>query len=346
MAVSDTVPSHEPVRYSLAPPPPPPSFFESLAKAMDLAHARLERTILEQTLRLDDFFGKEKTGTPGETGYEIRWRNAFRFEHGGALRYGGSARVNLTLSKVSNRLKLLFIGDDEPEPITLSLPQDPGNPGLDRTIPTTRFANTELRYELIQRPQLNLFLGTGIRITSPPEAFGRIRFKYIRNVGERMLIFFDETLFANSTSWLGETTEVAFVWQPAPKTIINWGNSGTVSQKVRGLEWGSVLALSRELSPKSAITVSTGIFGNTSLSQLAVNYQVTACYRRNFLRSWLFYELQPEISWPRNAWGDYPATFAFTFRIEVVFKGKAAPLKRASEGYSPEKPYGYGIMRR
>lgn len=313
---------------------------------MDLAHARLERTILEQTLRLDDFFGKEKTGTPGETGYEIRWRNAFRFEHGGALRYGGSARVNLTLSKVSNRLKLLFIGDDEPEPITLSLPQDPGNPGLDRTIPTTRFANTELRYELIQRPQLNLFLGTGIRITSPPEAFGRIRFKYIRNVGERMLIFFDETLFANSTSWLGETTEVAFVWQPAPKTIINWGNSGTVSQKVRGLEWGSVLALSRELSPKSAITVSTGIFGNTSLSQLAVNYQVTACYRRNFLRSWLFYELQPEISWPRNAWGDYPATFAFTFRIEVVFKGKAAPLKRASEGYSPEKPYGYGIMRR
>ena len=90
------------------------------------------------------------------------------------------------------------------------------------------------------------------------------------------------------------------------------------------MEWGTELSMAQKLSPRSAVTIGCGVYGNTREAALVGNYKIFSRYRRNFLRSWLFYELEPEISWPRNAAGQYLAKFAITARIEVVFEGHAA----------------------
>ena len=56
---------------------------------------------------------------------------------------------------------------------------------------------------------------------------------------------------------------------------------------------------------------------------MITNYRLLTRYRRNFLRSWLFYELVPEISWPRKGDDVFPTNYAMTFVLEVVFKGSA-----------------------
>src|SRR6185369_8956966 len=106
--------------------------------------------------------------------------------------------------------------------------------------------------------------------------------------------------------------------------LLRWSNTGTASQEIKGLEWGTDLSLIHELSSLSAITVAGSIFGSTSLDNVISNYRILARYRRNFLRSWLFYELEPEISWPRSGNGAFPARIAVTFLLEVVFRGTAA----------------------
>jgi hypothetical protein len=146
---------------------------------------------------------------------------------------------------------------------------------------------------------------------------------YTYHISEVALVRIGETVFLNNSIGAGETTEVSLERSLDPKTILRWANTGTVSRQILGLEWGSDLSLIHELSPRNAITVAAGVFGNTSLSEAISNVRVLARYRRNFLRSWLFYELEPEISWPRNDAGEFHARFAVTFLVEVVFKGSA-----------------------
>lgn len=304
-----------------AAPPEESGYVAAFGKSMDSAHSHVERNILDQTIRFDNFFGDTRSEDLRQTGYQLRWRNSLRVEDGGRLKFGTSVRAHFTLSRISQRLRLVIEREGEPSPLTQSLPKDPGNPGFDRTTPVTHFANTELRYELIRKPDMNLFLGAGVRLTLPFEAFVRSRFHYNHHFSDVSLMRFAETLFVKNTDLLGETTEISLEHLMDKNTILRWSNAGTVSQEIRGLEWGSELSLIKGLREGRAITLAGGAYGITTSSAVADNYRLLARYRSNFLRTWLFYELEPEIAWPRDSNGKYPATLAITFRLEIVFQG-------------------------
>ena len=302
----------------------------ALEKTFDETHALIERNILDQVIRFDDFFGNIKTEDKRLTRYQLRWRNSVRIEQGGRLKFGTTLRTNIVLSKISERLRLVISGENEPDPFAPSLPEDPGNPGYDRTFRSTRLVNTEVRYGILQTPELDVFLGTGVRFVLPFEVFARSRFQYTHHFSDIILGRFGETLFVKNTSGLGETTEIDLERMLNRKTLLRWSSSGTVSQYIDGMEWGSELSLIRELSQKSAITLTGGVYGTTNTAAVVSNYRVLTRYRQNFLRSWLFYEVEPEISWPRDANGRYNANLALTFRLEVVFEGVAAKKGKPS----------------
>jgi len=318
-------PAEEPVP-SEGPAPVDRTFKDTVAdieKEMDTTHDKLEQGILKQVIRLDDFFGNVKTEELRKTRYQLRWRNSFRAEEGGGVKFGTTLRANVVLSRISDRLRLALSSEDEADQTVPGLPEDPGNPGLDRTTRNARLVSTELRYGLLKTPDLDMFLGAGFRVKIPPEGFVRSRFQYTRQLSNIALLRFGETLFIKNTSGFGETTEIDLERLLGWGTFARWANSGTVSEEFSGMEWGTELSLLKELSPRSAITLGGGIYGNTSASAMVGNFKTFTRYRRNFLRSWLFYELEPEISWPRNELGDYEAKFAITGRIEVVFQGDA-----------------------
>lgn len=298
---------------------------DTIEKTIDETHDLIERNILEQAIRLDDFFGNPNTENLRQTQYQLRWRNSFRIEEGGDLKFGSSIRANISLSKLNERLRLSVYGDNADELASKSLPEDPGNPGFGRTsTQSARVVNTELRYQLIQTLKTDFFLGAGVRITLPMEAFVRSRYSFMHNLSDVTLFRFSETVFLNDFEDFGETTEFSLDRQLNQKTLLRFANSGTLSREIDGFEWGSELSLIRELSPKSAITFTGGIHGNTHISSKVGNYQFLTRYRRNFLRSWLFFELEPEISWPRDDHGNYSSQFSFSFRLEVLFQGTAA----------------------
>ena len=295
---------------------------EKLERTVEITHERIAQGLLDQVIRLDDFFGNPKTEKLKETSYQLRWRNFCRIEGGGGdLKPGTTFRLNVALSRISDRLRLAISGDNTSDPTTQTIPADPGNPGFDRTTPTARLVNTELRYDLHRTPFADLFVGAGFRLVLPPESFLRTRFQYTSHLSEKLLMRTAETLFLKNREGFGSTTEIDLERLLAPELLLRWSNSGTVAQEIRGLEWGSELSLSKKLSSKSAATVITGVYGNSSAQGLAQNYRIATRYRRNFLKSWLYYELEPEISWPRGADGSHDPHLAFTVLLEVVFQG-------------------------
>jgi hypothetical protein len=294
-----------------------------LGQTAEHTHDLLQRGILQQVVGLDNFFGKPNSEKELHTSYLLRWRNSLRWEQGGGLAPGSTLRANLDLSRINERLQLAISGAGKPDQFSPSLPEDPGNPGFDRTFRSARIVNTELRYQLLRTPLAELFLGAGFDLAIPPQVFARARFQRLQRLGQFYLLQFGETLFVKTPYGFGETTELALERSLGPKTLLRLANSGTVSEELHGaLEWGSELSLLHELSPKSALTVTAGIYGNTGSDDWVDNYRALVRYRRNFLREWLFYELEPQVSWPRRADGNFPVSYAFTVRLEVVFHGR------------------------
>jgi hypothetical protein len=333
-----------PTEPALAPEFAPPaesastSYVQTLERTMDEAHASIERNILHQAVRLDNFFGYERGNNQRPTKYELRWRNSLRVDHAWSFTPGTTIQAHLTLSKISDRLRIVIAGENEKNQPSQTLPKDPGSPGFDRTTPTAHFANTELRYELVRTPSVNVFLGAGVRIAIPFEAFVRSRFQYTHPLNDITLMRVAETFFVKNSDLLGETTEFSLEWSFGKHTILRWANAGTASEEIEGVEWGTELSLLQELSPKSAITLTGGIYGDSSVNGPVTNFRLLARYRRNFLRDWLFFELEPEVSWPRETSGSFPATYAFTFYLEVVFKGATDSSNSAAGNHSPGKP--------
>ncbi|WP_460597335.1 hypothetical protein [Geomonas sp. Red276] len=319
-------------RPSLLPPEaylPGPTFLDQLAdkiralgKTAEAAHDRVESGILQQTVRLDTFFGTPNMEKAPGTSYHLVWRNSLRWEQGGKFAPGATVRADIALKRLDNRLNLIISGEKEPDPISPRLPQDPGNPGFDRTTQPARFVNTELRYQLRRTPTTYAFLGAGIDLSIPIQLFTRARYQYAYRISELSLARMAETFFVKSKAGLGETTELILERSLDPKSLLRWSNSGTVSQEIGAMEWGSELALLHELSSRSAITVGGSIFGQTAVDDWINTYVISARYRRNFWMPWLFYEVEPQVSWPRQADGAFPIVYAITCRLEIQFQGR------------------------
>ncbi len=297
----------------------------------DTAHRMIEQDLLARVIAFDDLFGSNRTDMKRQTKYQLRWRNSFRADQVGKIKFGTTAGLNVTLSKISDRLRLVITGEDELEQRSPSLPADPGTPGFDRTTSQDnrpRLVNTELRYGLLRSSSIESFVGVGVRVVWPPEAFGRWRFQFTQQLNETMLSRIGETFFIKNAVGLGATTDFTLQQIIDPQTMVRWATTATASQEFEGLEWGSELSLNHQLSPISAVALTGGVYGNTITAAAIESYRLFARYRRQFLREWLYFELEPEVSWPRNGAGRYPAFFAGTFRLEVVFAGSAAVAKQ------------------
>jgi hypothetical protein len=292
-----------------------------IEKKMEATHEKLERDIMDQVIRLDDFFGTVQMEHRRKTSYEFRLRNGLRMEEGGKFRPDITLRANMVLPKASENLRLFISGENQVEPLSPALPRDPGNPGFDRTFqPAAKVVNTEFRYRLIEKPNENLFIGAGVKVALPLDPFARLRYEYSHYLGSTLLLRVAETPFIKNSLGLGETTEVSLERALDEKTILRLANSATLSQEFHGMEWGSEISWIRELSAKSAITFTGGIYGSSNPSTVVNNYRLLARYRRNFLTDWLFYELEPEIFWPRDSDGTRAHKIAMTFRLEALFQ--------------------------
>src|SRR6185369_2733568 len=203
-----------------------------------------------------------------------RLRSSIRGETSGKYQYGPSIRATVLLPRISERLRLTVAGDNEPTQATQTLPEDPGNPGFDRTVTNAKLVNTELRYTMIKTPSMDLFMGAGVRLVLPPQGFVRGRLQYTYHLSDISLVRFGETLFVRNPDGPGVTSEFDLERMLNEKTLLRWSSTGTAASEIHGVEWGTELSLISELSSKSALTVIGGVYGNSSLEDVTTNHRL------------------------------------------------------------------------
>jgi hypothetical protein len=301
---------------------------------IDRSHAYLDRKINGVAGWIDGFFGDPAVRGTEKADLKLQWTNELRAEKGKRLRYRSSFRAHLNLPRLEDRVKFVILEDTREEAV-VPIPIDPGTPiaNTPTNANTLRAANTELRYYAYDSKAGYAFLAAGSRFVWPPETFVRGRFLWRHTLADNTFISPSVTPFWQDHIGLGVTPQLDLGHPFAHDYVFLWANSATVFEKRPGLLWGTVVSLSRILSPVTAISVAVGANGSTHPSvvedrfkMVANNYKVSAKYRRNIFRPWLFLELIPEINWRRVEAAGREVIPAFTARLEINSEGPRALL--------------------
>ncbi|RFF28460.1 MULTISPECIES: hypothetical protein [unclassified Wenzhouxiangella] len=298
---------------------------------LDLTHSYLNQRLCEPAAWFDGFFGDPRTLEENPVGSFVRLRNAVRWDEHEGWQYRVGVRANVILPRLSERVRLLVARDEDLEG--------------DYTDPAGAFDDPEnqtrlgLRFLASEHARSRFDVDGTVRVSSGslnPRLRGRYR--YIRGLTDRTLGRFTQSAFWEREEGLGLTTRLDWEWLPDRNRLLRWSGRGTWSEKSDGIDWRTGLVSFQQLDMKSAIRAEVGAWGYTEPEFETEEYFVALRYRRQFLRHWLYYEIEPAHAWPKDFdTGERRSDWRLTFTLEIQFENERSRQHRLRQ-YLDEEP--------
>ena len=288
---------------------------------MDRTHSYLSQRLCEPAAWFDGFFGDPRSFEETPVGTFFRIRNELRWDQTDDFGYRLRIRANISLPRISERVRLLVTRDED---ITGEFDDAaPPDERDDRTRLGLRFIASERARSQFDIDGTVRVSGTGLN----PRVRGRYR--YVQGLSPRSLARATQSVFWEREDGFGATTRLDWEWLPDRDTLLRVTGQGTFSEASDGVDWRAATIAFRQLTTRTALRGEIGAFGFTRPDFEVEEYFVALRYRRQVLRRWLFFELQPEHAWPLDPdTGSRRADWRFTFTLEVQFENEPARERR------------------
>ena len=306
-------------------PPQPPAATSPQEQAkpgpgiVDIVQGEISHSFLSTAEWLDSFFADERSLKEENQSY-IRLRYDIFKEEGADKTYKPSFDVRLVLPKLQKMTRLVLSA--EPARTASTSPGVVSTAGDRAAAATNKESNvtTAVQYFFHSSPQESTILRTGAQIShNKPVFFLAPRYRALFAGKPWDFRFTEEMTYRTDTKWQSETT------LDLERTILHdlffrATADGIWSQGTNGYPYTLSASLRQPINPTNAVeyalvnTLATR--PNYILSE--VGFKIT--YRHSVWRDWLFFELTPQIRYPRDK--AFKAVPGFQFRLEMFF-GKA-----------------------
>ncbi len=283
---------------------------------LDQTHDFVSQNICEPAVWFDSFFGDYNILEDVRPGAFVRLRDSVRWSEGNHVHHLTDYIIQWRFPKMKKKFKFFIVGGDidKVDPLT-------GQPvqSFDQQAAAARQSHIGVRYDFFTWLRSLVSIDTGIRIHIPLDPFVRMRYQYTVPFADVYLARFTETTIWRSVEHFSETTQLDLERKLDTFILLRWNSYMTYAEGTPGINWNTGISLLTQLSPKSAVSLDTSMWGVNHPRWTIDNYRVGTRYRRNFYRPWLFFEIEPEVTWPKKASGHRDPLFAVTFLIEVQF---------------------------
>jgi hypothetical protein len=287
---------------------------------LDQAHNYVQNKTCEPAVWFDTFFVHDHVLQDLRPATLIILRNSARWTEGKGVDLINNYRIRYRLPQMESLLKRakFYVVSESPADKFTTQPGQPVNPGGD---PNTEVRKPILgvRADLYTRLRSLVSFDTGIKISIHPDAYIRMRNQYERSFSEVYLIRFSEIPMWQAIEHFTNTVQLDLERKLTTFTLVRWGNNVTFTEGTSGITWNTGISLLTQLTPKSAISYDTNIWGVNHPAWIIQNYRIGSLYRRNFYRPWLFFELAPEVTWPRDESYRRNSVYAFMATLEIQF---------------------------
>ncbi|NEV61641.1 hypothetical protein [Thiorhodococcus minor] len=175
-----------------------------------------------------------------------------------------------------------------------------------------------LSYLFRDRPGQKFSLGGGVSGGLSPSFLLAGRHRYAKSWTSRTASHVTSTLYWKSDDGPGVSSLVDYEWISDPDTLWRYTVFGNFREETGGVDWSTQAKWARRLDDKTAVNIRAGVQGNTEPSNVLTEGWLKVLYRRNFLRSWLFYEVEPGLSWHERV--QYRTEPTIALRLEIQFR--------------------------
>jgi hypothetical protein len=282
----------------------------------DRTHSYLTSILCQPSVWFDGFFGQRRAGEDW-AGSLIRWQNSIRFDEQEETEFRSEFRAQFRLPNMSKKVKLIVTSENRDDQSSSHPDEDPYDlgPGAGEDSRTT----AGLRYYLTDTRKVRLNLGTGLKLGDPVQAYVRARLLYTESLGRSTLLRMTPSVILLSEEGINRSLRVDIEERISENVLVRVSQSFAREELTPGVQWGSGITLFDRLSSVTVLALEAGITGNTHPDDRIERYRLATRLRSNFLRNWLFFEVEPEYYWPRDDQGEYHLIRAVTFSMEMQF---------------------------
>lgn len=274
---------------------------------LDSMHESIAESVQDTAQWFDDFFHDESfveqaPPAQGEArirfGWEPRSRDLAEFDT--------RLRLRVKLPKLKNQADLVFSDYDEEDP--------------DARIEAARsnLFNNEDRFNLALRWRssksgLSHRLGVGRRF----QIYARSRYRKLWHVSDVNDIRWEASVDYYNRDKFGFTTRLSLDHVFSDEWLMKFNNNFFYRERSKDWLWQHNVEHFIQASSKSAFVVGAYAEGRNQPNYRVEEYLVSARWRKNTLRQWLFFEVEPFVLWRRDE--GFSASYGVALRIEGFF---------------------------
>ena len=276
---------------------------------LDNMHQSIASSVNTSALWFDEFFALEefekREGASGEArirlGWEPRSRDIVELE----TRF----KVRVKLPNLKNRADLVLSDyDDDRSDDDI---QASGNNDL---VEQSRFS-LALRWRSSPESGLSYRIGVGRRL----QPFVKSRYRNTHLLTNKTTLRWETSAYMYSNDGLGADFSWQVGYNATDYSILRWNNHFYFRDQSNDWLWQHSLQKLIQFDEKNALIAGVYIEGLSRPNYRLEEYLVSLRWRKNTLRKWLFYEIEPFVLWHRDE--IFSASYGIAVRLEGFFGG-------------------------
>ncbi|MDC8832162.1 hypothetical protein [Alteromonas gilva] len=257
--------------------------------------------------QLDEFFALETSNKHHDARAEGRVRFGWEPRTTSLAEQDFRFRIRVTLPALEDRVDLLLSDDD-------SFNQDDSiRAARDSVDDAQNSATLALRYQEQKDSPLSYRIGAGRR----GQLFVKSEYEQRYAFTDTVSIDYDAELYYYTRDELGAELGLNFAFSLADDNYLRFKNRYFYRDRFNDWFWRHEVQLLRPVSPDSAVLFRLVTNGVSRPNHQLGEVYTSARWRTNYLRSWLFFELEPFVIWLREE--DFNPSFGVALRFEFYY---------------------------
>ena len=271
----------------------------------------LSEKVVRYTKNIDQFFGDERHFQENNKSVIQLYFNE-TFTPGGNRNFQFEGKAKLDLPATQRRFKITF--ESNPEQKTAGEIKKDQPVVVKETAKSEQYAGA-IRYEKSEEGRWHFSSDAGAKLEFPLEFFTRARGSYSIPLGDwRMKIA--QTIFWFGSIGLGETTQLDMEYLLSPPVLFRATSTATCLKAPQNCNLRQDLTIFHTLSDRAAMLYQASILGVSEPDMQETAYVLLTRYRYRLHKNWVFYEITPQLNFPRT--DDFKLNASLLFRLEIL----------------------------
>jgi len=279
---------------------------------LDNMHQSITSSVNTSALWFDEFFAIEefarREGAHGEARIRLGWEPRSR----DMIEFNTRLKLRVKLPNLKNRVELVLsdydYDDDRPN-------NDIQASGNDDFVKQDRFS-LALRWRSSPESGLSYRVGVGRHL----QAFVKSRYRNSHLLTNNTTLRWETSAHMYSNDGLGADFSWQVGYNATDYSIFRWNNSFYFRDRTNDWLWRHSLQKLTQFDEKNALIAGVYIEGLSRPNYRLEEYLVSLRWRKNILRKWLFYEVEPFILWRRDEMFA-ASSYGIALRVEGFFSG-------------------------